>query len=190
MNIVFILYLYTEGLIRRYACITYIHPLHRKFCILCTLHYSLLPPPSCLLLFMPTFILNPPTPPQNNHTYAKTAHTAKKNSTHTLHPTPVFSAILNMRFIVPRNRSRVLSKLSFMVSAREEEERISSPMERVMSLSMRTLADMPSRAESFWSSRAERTASEYWPLGGWHRSQFLHQNVSQGESSLLRPRPL
>ena len=33
--------------------------------------------------------------------------------------------------MVPRNRTRVLSKESFMVSAKEEEERISSPIETV-----------------------------------------------------------
>lgn len=37
-----------------------------------------------------------------------------------------------MRFMVPFNRTRVLSKESFMLSAREEEERISSPMETVI----------------------------------------------------------
>ena len=37
-----------------------------------------------------------------------------------------------MRFIVPLNRTRVLSKESFIVSAREEEDRISSPMETVI----------------------------------------------------------
>lgn len=37
-----------------------------------------------------------------------------------------------MRFIVPRRRTRVLSKESFMVSVSAEESRISSPMARVI----------------------------------------------------------
>ena len=63
-----------------------------------------------------------------------------KNPSQTFHPTPVFSAIRNMRFIVPRSRTRVLSKESFMVSAREEEERISSPMETVIFENVSALA--------------------------------------------------
>ncbi len=79
---------------------------------------------------------------QNSQTYAKSSHTAKINPTQIFHPTPVFSAIRNMRFIVPRNLTRVLSKESFMVSAREEEERISSPMEMVSCIShARTISD-------------------------------------------------
>lgn len=58
------------------------------------------------------------------------------NPTQTFHPTPVFSAIRNIRFTVPRNRTRVLSKESFIVSAREEEERISSPIEMVSCIAL------------------------------------------------------
>ena len=81
-----------------------------------------------LLLLAP-----PPSPPlsQNSHTYQNTKHTAPKNPSHTFHPTPVFSAIRSMRFIVPRSRTRVLSKESFIFSAKWEESRISSPMATV-----------------------------------------------------------
>lgn len=65
---------------------------------------------------------------QNNHTYQKSTLTAAKNPNQTLHPTPVFSAILNILFIVPRNRTLVLSKESFIVSVNLEESRISSPI--------------------------------------------------------------
>ena len=41
---------------------------------------------------------------------------------------PVRSAMRSMRFIVPRNRTLVRSNESFIESASEEEERISSPM--------------------------------------------------------------
>ena len=70
--------------------------------------------------------------PQNNQTYQNRKITAAKNPSHTLHPTPVRSAIRSMRFIVPRNRSRVLSNVSFILSARAEESRISSPMATVI----------------------------------------------------------
>ena len=79
--------------------------------------------------------LPPPTPSphhQNNHTQTKTIQTAAKNPTHTFHPTPVFSAILNIRFIVPLSLTLVLSKESFILSASEEEERISEPMATVI----------------------------------------------------------
>ena len=80
----------------------------------------------------PSSIFTDPHVSQNNHTYAKSTHTATKNPNQTLQPTPVFSAIRNIRFMVPRNRTRVLSKESFIVSAREDDERISSPMEMVI----------------------------------------------------------
>ena len=74
-----------------------------------------------------------------------------------------------------------------MVSAKEEEERISSPIDTVSctgvlagyvevesavkkgmgrrtSFSILTLALMPSNSLSFWFSSSERTASLYWPL--------------------------
>lgn len=58
--------------------------------------------------------------------------TAAKNSSHTFQPTPVRSAINSILFIVPRRRSLVESKLSFIFSARAEESRISSPMATVI----------------------------------------------------------
>lgn len=65
---------------------------------------------------------------QNNHTYQNRKITAAKNPNQTLHPTPVFSAILNIRFIVPFNFNRLFSNESFIESANFEESRISSPM--------------------------------------------------------------
>ena len=74
-----------------------------------------------------------------------------------------------------------------MVSASLEESRISSPIATVIcverllvvggerweggkgeltSLSILTLALMPSTSASFWFSSSERTASLYWPLCG------------------------
>jgi hypothetical protein len=54
--------------------------------------------------------------------------TAAKKPSQTLQPTPVFSAILNMRFIVPRSFSREFSNWSFIFSASALESRISAPM--------------------------------------------------------------
>ncbi len=51
-----------------------------------------------------------------------------KNPSQILQPTPVRSAIRNIRFIVPRNRFLVPSKLSFIFSAKAVESRISSPI--------------------------------------------------------------
>ncbi len=58
--------------------------------------------------------------------------TAAKNPTQTFQPTPVLSAIRSIRFMVPRNRTRVLSKPSFILSASFEESRISSPIATVI----------------------------------------------------------
>ena len=69
---------------------------------------------------------------QNNHTYQKSSTTAAKKPSHTLQPTPVFSAIRSILFMVPRNRTLVLSKELFMVSASLEESRISSPIATVI----------------------------------------------------------
>jgi len=69
---------------------------------------------------------------QNSQTYQNRKMTAAKNPSHTLHPTPVRSAIRSILFIVPRNRTRVLSNVSFILSARAEESRISSPMATVI----------------------------------------------------------
>ncbi len=74
----------------------------------------------------------PKQPPQNSQTYQNKTITAAKNPTHTLHPTPVRSAIRSILFIVPRNRTRVLSNESFIRSARAEESRISSPIATVI----------------------------------------------------------
>lgn len=53
--------------------------------------------------------------------------TANKNTSHTRQPTPVRSAIRSIRVILPRIRTRVLSKVSLR-SVRFEVSRISSPM--------------------------------------------------------------
>ena len=57
--------------------------------------------------------------------------TAAKKPSHTLQPIPVFSAIRNIRVIVPFNLADVESKESFIELARFEESLISSPMARV-----------------------------------------------------------
>lgn len=44
---------------------------------------------------------------------------------------PVRSAILNIRFIVPRSRTLEFSNALFIVSASEVDERISSPIATV-----------------------------------------------------------
>lgn len=58
--------------------------------------------------------------------------TAAKKPSHTFQPTPVRSAMTSMRFMVPRSRSRVESKVSFIFSANAEESRISSPIATVI----------------------------------------------------------
>lgn len=70
-------------------------------------------------------------PTQVNQTYAKIKKTAMKNTTHMRQPTPVRSAIRSIRFIFPRRRTRVLSKVSLR-SVRFEVSRISSPMASVI----------------------------------------------------------
>lgn len=57
--------------------------------------------------------------------------TAAKKASQAFHGIPVFSAILNMRFMVPRSRTRVESNESFIFSASAEESRISSPIATV-----------------------------------------------------------
>ena len=57
--------------------------------------------------------------------------TAAKKPSHTLQPTPVFSAIRNIRVIVPFSLADVESKESFIELAKFEESLISSPMARV-----------------------------------------------------------
>lgn len=69
---------------------------------------------------------------QNNQMYQNRSMTAAKKPSHTLHPTPVLSAIRNIRRIVPRNLCLVLSKDSFIVSVSFEESLISSPIASVI----------------------------------------------------------
>ncbi|KAI8419234.1 hypothetical protein FOXG_20499 [Fusarium oxysporum f. sp. lycopersici 4287] len=90
----------------------------------------------------------------------------------------------SMRFIVPRSRRRVESKLSFIFSASAEDSRISSPIATVIyhptvssstsnnpwkgvkltSFNTLTLPRIPSTCASFWLSSSLSTASLYWPL--------------------------
>lgn len=56
---------------------------------------------------------------------------AKKPS-HTFHGIPLLSAMSNILFIVPRSRTRVESKVSFIFSASAELSRISSPIALVI----------------------------------------------------------
>jgi hypothetical protein len=65
---------------------------------------------------------------QPNQTHQNSRMTAAKKPSHTFHPTPVFCAILNMRFMVPRILFLEFSNWSFIFSARDVESRISSPM--------------------------------------------------------------
>lgn len=65
---------------------------------------------------------------QPNHTHQNSNITAAKKPTQAFHPTPVFCAIRNIRFIVPLILCREFSNWSFILSAREEDSRISSPM--------------------------------------------------------------
>lgn len=93
------------------------------------------------------------------------AQTAKKKSTQTFHPTPVFSAILSILLIVPRNRTPVFSKESLICAARVLESRISSPIATVSVFSCDTFCDNSVVAViSFWDSNSSRTDVEYWPL--------------------------
>ncbi len=88
--------------------------------------------------FRPLYPYPPSTPTssplstQKSHTYAKTPQTTTKKTTHTRHPTPVVPAMRSIRPIVPLRRSCVFEKLSFRVSAREVEVRISWPIEMVI----------------------------------------------------------
>ena len=77
----------------------------------------------------------------DNHTYQNSKTTAAKKPSHTRQPTPVRSAMRSMRFMVPRSRTRVRSKESFIESAKADEERISSPMATV-------ICDAPARVSS------------------------------------------
>ena len=102
---------------------------------------------------------------QNSQTQTNKHHTAMKNPSHTFHPTPVLSAILSILRMVPFSFTLVLSKLSFILSTRAEESRISSPMAIVSCLSWLTLEDrMVVFSFSFCDSSDSRTEWEYWPL--------------------------
>ena len=103
-------------------------------------------------------------------------------------PTPVLSAMRSIRFIVPRNRFRVPSKLSFIFSAKAVESRISSPIATVIfatrqrcphvprqnclpdllmirtSFSIRTFFVISLTCSSFWLSSSSITASLYCPF--------------------------
>jgi hypothetical protein len=63
-----------------------------------------------------------------NHTHQNSNITTAKNPTQAFHPTPVFFAIANMRFIVPLILFLEFSNWSFIFSVRAVESRISSPM--------------------------------------------------------------
>jgi len=55
-----------------------------------------------------------------------------KNPSQTFHGIPLFCAMTSILFIVPRSRMRVESKVSFILSARAELSRISSPIALVI----------------------------------------------------------
>jgi hypothetical protein len=83
-----------------------------------------------------TLIYTLPLPISISHlrptqTHQNNTHTAPKNATHTFHPTPVFCAMRNMRFMVPRSWLREFSNWSFIFSAKDVLSRISSPMRDV-----------------------------------------------------------
>lgn len=69
---------------------------------------------------------------QNNHTYQNSTITAAKKPSQTLQPTPVRSAILSIRFMVPLSLVLEFSNDSFIRSASLEESRISSPIAMVI----------------------------------------------------------
>lgn len=85
----------------------------------------------------------PHTPPQKSQTYINTSTTAAKKPNHTLHPTPVLSAMTIIRFIVPRSRSRVRSNPSFILSASADESRISSPIAIVICVIPNHISTIP-----------------------------------------------
>ncbi|KAH8193897.1 hypothetical protein TruAng_011939 [Truncatella angustata] len=87
--------------------------------------------------------------------------TAAKKPSQTFQPTPVRSAMSIILFIVPRSRSRVVSKLSFILSIMAEESRISSPMATDSVLSTLTLLMIPETSWSFWLSSCSSVAASY-----------------------------
>lgn len=66
--------------------------------------------------------------PHDSLTYQNRRIKQKKNPTQTFQPTPVFSAMRSIRFIVPRKRFLVPSNWSFIFSARAVESLISPPI--------------------------------------------------------------
>lgn len=88
-----------------------------------------------------------------------------KNRTQTLQPTPVRSAILNMRLMVPFSRTPVFSNVSFIWLARALESRISSPIATVSDFNWDTFwLRRVVCVISFWDSSSSSTEVEYWPL--------------------------
>jgi hypothetical protein len=123
------------------------------------------------------------TPHEDNLTYQNRRIRQKKNPTQTFQPTPVFSAMRSIRFIVPRKRFRVPSNWSFIFSARAVESLISPPIAFVnynvsakhprsthigycqhTSFNMRTFPLITPICSSFWLSNSSSTAFEYWPF--------------------------
>lgn len=107
-------------------------------------------------LFVPTSISH-----QNSHTYQNRNITIAKNPSHTFHPTPVFSAILNILFIVPFNLPPAFPNCSFIFSANAELSLISSPIRIVISFNIATLLLISPTAPSFWLSNESSTAVLY-----------------------------
>jgi hypothetical protein len=117
-------------------------------------------------------------------TYQNRRIKQKKNPTQTFQPTPVFSAMRSIRFIVPRNRFLVPSNWSFIFSARAVESLISPPIalvncfnscqkrnpqfisvyRQLTSFNMRTFPLITPICSSFWLSSSSSTAFEYWPF--------------------------
>ena len=117
------------------------------------------------LLYSPSLLFLPKVKTQKSQTHTNSTTTAAKNPSHTLHPTPVLSAIRSILLIVPFSLTLVPSKVLFMLSASVELSRISSPMAIVSCLSWLTLEERRDVAVvSFWDSRDSRTECAYWPL--------------------------
>lgn len=88
-----------------------------------------------------------------------------KNNTQAFHPTPVRSAILNIRLIVPRSLTPVFSKVSLIWLANVLESLISSPIAIVKDFSCETFWDrIVVAVTSFWASSSSSTEVEYWPF--------------------------
>lgn len=102
---------------------------------------------------------------QKSQTQTKSNQTTAKNPNHTLQPTPVFSAILNIRRIVPFNRTPVPSNLSLIFPARSLLSRISSPIAMVNCFNCPTFCDRSVVAVlSFCDSSSSSTDVGYCPF--------------------------